>query len=260
MRCSSNDRPPRRQRLPALAVILVAAALAATGGPPAPEPANLLRNGGFEENRGAGTVPDGWGFVDETRDAVGWTAPRAERSIGGIGPRSGRFLAGCDTEMMGVDTNGKADDVPRSALFQTIRVPSGSRGIFSVYYNDIGSTALGHVSALRLAFTVNGAAIDSIRVPREVQGNRLGDGPGARGPSPGLRPGEWSRPFYRVSQRLSSNPQGRGDWTLASIPVAVGEQGGERALTLWIGIFDNQDSTEIGYWRIDDASFVIARR
>jgi hypothetical protein len=29
------------------------------------------------------------------------------------------------------------------------------------------------------------------------------------------------------------------------------------ALTVWVGIFDNQDSTEVGYWRIDDAALVL---
>jgi hypothetical protein len=251
MRSSSSDGASfLRRRLTVPAIVLAAAALAAMGEPAAPEPANLLRNGGFEENRGEGTVPDRWGFVDENGDSIGWTAPRAERSIGGIGPRAGRFLAGCDTEMMGVDTNGPPDGVPRSAIFQTVRAPAGARGTFSVHYNDIGSTALGHVSALRLAYTVGGGTLGSIRTPAAGEEEAA-----ARE----ARRGVWSRQFFRVSQRIPSNPEAAGDWTLASIPVAVpgAPGGGDVNITVWIGIFEPQNSTEIGYWRIDDAALIL---
>jgi hypothetical protein len=231
--------------------LLFAAAVACFVAGDARADTNLLVNSGFEENRGVGSVPVGWRAIDENFDFFGWVAPRCERSIGGIGPRSGRYMIGLDTELMGVDTNDQQSDVARAAIYQTITVPPGTRGTFSIYINDLGSTALGHVSAIRLAYTVNNTEIGTIKVAGKTDS---ADDRAAKS-----APNTWSKPFYRVSQRLADAPDALGDWTLASIPVEVAAGDKPVQLTLWIGIFDNQNSTEIGYWRIDDASFVVER-
>lgn len=209
-------------------------------GPAVAQP-NLLRNGGFEEHRGVGTIPDGWEVEDELFDYSGWIAPRVERRIGALLPRTGRFMAGMDTEQMGVDSNGRDYETPRAAIRQTVTVTGPADGVFSIFFNDTGTSGLGYLSILRLAYTLDGTAIGDIRLPEEK--------PGAVEHGPGL----WSRRFHRVSQNLPGTLEATGDWTRASIPVRV-EAAGPVRLTVWIGIFDNQNSTEVGYWRIDDAA------
>ncbi len=211
---------------------------------------DLLINGGFEQHKGVGTIPAGWQALDENLEFFGWVAPRVERSIGGVGPRTGRYMIGLATDMMGVDTNDRQYRLPRSAIFQTLTVPGGTRGTFSVYYNDLGSTALSHVSAIRLAYTIDNAEISTIKFPKEL---------GSKPAAPGTGPGLWSKPYFRVSQKLPSTQAAVGDWSLAAIPILVETDAPEARLTLWIGIFDHQNSTELGYYRIDDASFVIDR-
>lgn len=223
--------------------------------PPPPVGKNLLVNGGFEEHNGLGTVPDGWHVVDEYFDYRGWVAPRVARRIGGVGPRTGRYFVGLDTEMLGVDTNRRESHIPRAALYQTITVPGRCAGTFSFFYNDLGSTALSHVSAIRLAYTVNESSISTIKAP-EVQFETAV----VRPDQPiewNEKPGYWSEPFYRVAQRLPDLQTAVGDWTFGSVRVVVDEGDDPVALTLWLGIFDRQGSTEIGYYRIDDVSFVL---
>ncbi len=241
MRYSSNRLPAVFRSL-AVACLLAGSAFAQT---------NLLVNGGFEDNHGVGTIPTGWQVLDEHLEYFGWIAPRVEQRVAGIGPRTGRYMLALDTEMMGVDTNDQEFFVPRAAIFQTITVPGKTRGTFSVYYNDIGSTALGHVSATRLAYTIDNTEISTIKVAEP---------PRAGAPAAPPRPNTWSKSFYRVSQKLGQAPAATGDWTLASIPVLVDAGDKPVRLTLWIGIFDNQNSTEIGYWRFDDASFTTDNR
>jgi hypothetical protein len=238
---------------------------------------NLLVNGSFEQHSGVGTVPEGWQVVDEHAEYYGWIAPRVERRIGRILPRSGRYMIGLDTEMMGVDTRGKDYDTPRSAIYQTITVPGRTRGTFSIYYNDIGTTALSHLSAIHLAYTINHQEIQRIEIPLPLPQEEMappGEG-AARDPAPAsplsippgrrllpdgsLPPDTWSRAFYRVSQQMPFAEDALGDWSLASIPVRVDADEPTVKLTLWIGIFDRQNSTERGYWRIDDAAFVLDR-
>lgn len=205
---------------------------------------NQLVNGGFEQNGGPGTVPVGWEADDELFGYFGWIAPRAERRIGDLWPRTGRFMIGLDSEQMGIDSNGQDYDTPRAAIRQTVKLPGGARGVFSIYYNDIGSTGLAYISVIHLAYTIDSTDIGMIHMPqkREPQGMLV------KG-----EPGVWSRPFHRVSQKLPGSHTSTGDWTLASIPVTV-PNGSKAEVTVWIGIFDNQNSTEVGYWRIDDAS------
>ncbi len=207
---------------------------------------SLLRNGGFEENTGVGSIPSGWGAVDENAEFWRWLAPRAERRIGGLPARSGRFMVGLDTEQLGVDTAGEAGHIPRAALYQTITVPGRTRGTFRVFYNDLGSGALAHVSAVHLAYTVDTIEIGDIGYPF-----------GAKNDPPSRREERalWSQPFYRVEQDLPSNEEAAGDWTPSTLHVEIDEPADSVELTLWIGIFDHQNSTELGYWRIDDASF-----
>lgn len=209
---------------------------------------NLLKNPGFEENNGIGTVPAQWHAVDENFEYWGWIGPRVEREIAGIAPRSGRYLVGLDTEMMGVDTNGSDYLIARSGLYQTIPVPGRCRGTFSVFYNDLRSTALSHVAAVRLAYTIDNTDIRSIKTPVSRNNEKLPEQP------PG--PGVWSKSHYRVGQHLEHSQTAIGDWTLATLPVIVDTDRQEVKLTLWIGIFENQSGTEIGYYRLDDASFV----
>jgi len=215
--------------------------------PPTPG-RNLLRNPGFEQHNGIGTIPTHWQAIDEHIDYFGWIAPRAERIVGNIGPRSGRYLAGLDLDMLGVDTNDKGYHIPRAALFQTVEGRGQSNGTFSLHYNDLESSALSHIAAIRLAYTVNHTAISDIRFPADSS------------PEPTLEtasPDIWSKPFFRVSQRLPHSQTAVGDWTRAAIPVVVKSTDERVRLTLWIGIFDHQNSTEVAYYRIDDASFVI---
>lgn len=209
---------------------------------------NLLRNPGFEEQAVEGAIPPGWQAVDENFEYWGWIAPRVERKIGTVVARSGRFMAGLDTEMMGVDTNGTEYHIPRSALFQTVTVPGKTRGRFSIYYNDLGSSALSHVSALRLAYSVDHAEIRRIEFPA---------GKGHKPDSGRLPQNLWSEPFFRVSQRLPTAYTAVGDWSFAAIDLVVNSNSQQVALTVWIGVFDHQNSTEIGYWRIDDAALIL---
>ena len=60
MRSSSSDAWRRRLRSTAVLAAATAASLAALVGMPAPGPVNLLRNGGFEENRGPGAMYARW--------------------------------------------------------------------------------------------------------------------------------------------------------------------------------------------------------
>ena len=161
-------------------------------------------------------------------------------------------MAACDTESMGVDSNGEDDDTPRSAIFQTIAVPAGTRGFFSVYVNDIGSSALGHISAVRLGYTLGSEDIRRLAVPPRGREPLDAPAPASAGEA---KEGAWSRPFFRVSESLPYHREGIGGWALASIPVTVPPGEGMARLTLWIGIFDLQHSTELGYWRLDDAAF-----
>jgi hypothetical protein len=222
--------------------LLIAAASA-----PAAVPSNLLVNGGFEQNNGEGTIPYGWRVDDELFGYFGWIAPRVERRIGELWPRTGRFMAGLDSELMGIDSNGMDYDTPRAALRQTVTVTGPAQGTFSIYFNDIDSTSLAYISVIRLAYTIDSNDIGGIRVAE-----RGADAPAAKG-----RPGLWSRPFHRVSLKLEDSRTALGDWTKASIPVSVDAAKPAR-LTVWIGIFDNQNSTETGYWRIDDAALVLS--
>lgn len=262
MRSSSNRGSTRLAITPAAGAVLVglaalAVCLRATDSGEDSRPReNLLANGGFELHTGAGTIPRGWQVVDENEGYFGWIAPRAQSAVAGVWPRSGQAMAACDTEAMGVDSNGRDDDTPRSAIFQTIAVPAGTRGVFSVYVNDIGSSALGHISAVRLGYTIGSEEIQRLAVPRRAGRSR--DAP-KRAAAEEAREGAWSRPFFRVSQRLPYHREGIGDWAFASIPVAVPAGEGMARLTLWIGIFDLQNSTELGYWRLDDAAFRIER-
>jgi hypothetical protein len=210
---------------------------------------NLLTNPGFEENSGTGTVPAGWHAIDENFEYWGWIAPRAERRIGDVAPRSGRYMAGLDTEMMGVDTNGSDYLIVRSGLYQTITVPGKCRGTFSIFYSDLWSTALSHVAAIRLAYTIDDTDIRSIKTPVPKDNEKLPEQP----PKPGL----WSKSHYRVAQHLPHSQTAVGDWTPATLPVVVDTDRREVKLTLWIGVFENQSGTEIGYYRLDDASFVL---
>ncbi len=247
MRCSSNSGAWRPGAV-LLAGLCAALPLAWCALVPGDDTrANLLVNGGFELNAGEGTVPRGWQVVDEHAGYFGWIAPRVRAEVGGVRARSGRAMAACDTESMGVDSNGRDEETPRSALFQTIVVPAGTRGEFSLFYNDLGSSALGHISALRLGYTLDSEDIRSLSV--------VAAGADAGAAAEAARAGVWSRPFFRVSQRLPFHRGGAGDWARAAIPVAL--PAGEKPvrLTLWIGIFDNQNSTELGYWRLDDAVF-----
>ena len=211
-------------------------------------PVDLLINGGFEQHDGLGTIPHGWEAVDEHFGFFRWIAPRVERRIGSVGPRSGRFFVGLDTEKLGVDTNDKDDPICRAALYQTIEVPGRCRGEFSLYYNDLGSSALSHVSAIRLAYTINSTEVSEIRYPFRAH---------ADPPAGGGVPAVWSPPWYRVSQTLPDTHTALGDWSPASIPVSVDAGDQPVRLTLWIGIFDHQHSTELGTYRVDDARFVL---
>jgi hypothetical protein len=210
---------------------------------------NLLKNPGFEENDGIGAVPRDWQYIDENFEYWGWVAPRTESEIGGIVPRSGRFMAGLDTEMLGVDTNGSDYLIVRSGLYQTITVPGKCRGTFSIYYNDMWSTALSHVACIRLACTIDNTDIRSIKTPLPNDNRKRGK------QQPAL--GWWSKSHYRVAQHLPHSQTAIGDWTLATLPVVIDTDRKEVQLTLWIGIFENQSGTEVGYYRIDDASFVL---
>lgn len=212
---------------------------------------NLLKNPGFEENNGLGTVSLNWQAIDENFEYWGWIAPRAEIEIGGIRPRSGRFMAGLDTEMMGVDTNGSDYLIVRSGLYQTITVPGKCRGTFTVFYNDLWSTALSHVASIRLAYTIDNTDIRSIKTPVPKDNEKL--------PKQPSKPGLWSKSHYRVAQHLQHSQTAVGDWTLATLPVVVDTERKEVKLTLWIGIFENQSGTEIGYYRLDDAGFVLEK-
>jgi hypothetical protein len=214
---------------------------------PAAAQSSLLVNGGFEQNNGVGTIPVGWQVDDELFDYIGWIAPRVEREIGAILPRTGRFMAGLDSELMGVDSNGMDYDKPRAAIRQTVTVSGPARGTFSVYFNDIGSTGLAYLSVIHLAYTIDSTDIHGIRIAERGSDAATGTG----------RPGVWSRQFHRVSLKLADSRTALGDWTLASIPVSVDAVSPVR-LTVWIGIFDHQNSTEVGYWRIDDAALVLS--
>jgi hypothetical protein len=261
MRCSSNRRSASSRSirvaslglLAALSAGLLAAAFRDGEDPPrrAEGTPNLLTNPGFEFSAVEGGIPQSWKVVDENADYFGWIAPRAVSLSGNVRPRSGRFMAACDTESMGVDSNGEDYPTPRGALFQTISVPAGVQGTFSVYYNDLGSSALGHISSMRLGYTIESEEIGKLRVPTT---ERATDPVSIKADS-AIREATWSRPFFRVSQRLPYHTDGIGDWALASIPVAVPEGSQGVRLSLWIGIFDQQNSTEVGYWRVDDASF-----
>lgn len=217
---------------------------------------NLLVNGGFEAHGGIGTIPDGWQAVDEfvvtdTLAYTGWVAPRVEERIGGIDPRNGRYMAGLDTEMMGVDTAGADFRLPRAALHQTLTIPGRCRGTFSIHYNDMYSGALSHIAAIRLAFTVNHQVINRIVLPVVPKGQR---------PPPWEAvPDVWSESFYRVTKELPYVHNPVSGWKLGEIDVALDHEDETVELTLWIGIFENQDSTEIGYYRIDDAAFVLKK-
>jgi hypothetical protein len=153
-------------------------------------------------------------------------------------------MIGLDSEQMGIDSHGQDYDTPRAAIRQTVKLPGGARGTFSVFYNDMGTTGLAYLSVIRLAYTINSTDVRSIRTPPK----RLPQAAAGK-----AEPGVWSKPFHRVSHRLPLSHAALGDWTLGSLPVDV-PRGSAVELTVWIGIFDNQDSTEIGYWRIDDAS------
>lgn len=213
-----------------------------------PAPTNLLANPGFERNRGVGTIPPHWHALDQNFEYARWIAPRIERRIGDIGPRTGRYMVGLATDMLGVDTNDEEVHILRSALHQTITVPGRTRGTFSLYYNDLGSSALCHIAAIRLAYTVNTTDMTRIKFPASFN---LESGP------PTIGPALWSKPFFRVSQQLPHSQTAVGDWSLASIPVVMDSSDAGVQLTLWIGIFENQRSTELGYYRIDDASFTV---
>ncbi|GMU23880.1 MAG: hypothetical protein AMXMBFR13_39580 [Phycisphaerae bacterium] len=255
-RSSSTDRVvpvqgprPAASLILALAVpLLASAAVPPTTTAPAGDPlTNLLANGGFEQHDGTGTLPHNWQAVDENFEYFGWIAPRVERRLGDVLPRSGRFMVGLATDAMSVDTNGREYHIPRSALYQTLTVPGRCRGEFSIYYNDLGSTALSHTSAIRLAYSINNDNPGHLRFPAQF----LAD-------VDQIRPGIWSRPFFRVSQQLPDTQTAVGDWTLAKIPVRIDQSELNARLTLWIGIFDHQNSTELAYYRIDDASFILS--
>jgi hypothetical protein len=280
MRSSSNKFDPVWLGVVALPVLLSLPAVSASqnGKVPATPAAvaskNLLVNGGFEQHDGLGTIPHGWEAVDEHFGFFRWIAPRVERRIGDVGPRSGEFFAGLDTEKLGVNTSDKEGQICRAALYQTVMVPGRCRGRFSLYYNDLGSTALSHVSAIRLAYTVNSTEISEIRFPAPPQGQLTADRQDGSAPAlqtyraneeqPTLKediaPAVWSEPWYRVSQKLPDSQTALGDWSPASIPVAVDAGDEPVRLTLWIGIFDHQHSTEIGYYRVDDASLVMSEK
>lgn len=209
---------------------------------------NLLVNGGFERNGGVGTVPEGWKTVDGDGDYFGWVGPRAEQRLGGVGARSGRWFAGLDTEKMGVDSNGQEYAKPRSAICQTVEIPRGSNGIFRLYYNDEGTTSLAFLSVIRLGYTIDS---DSISAFQGIVNEGPGEAPSRSGA------GMWSQRFHRVGHDAHQNVESLGGWTLAELPVTVPPGEGKARLTLWIGVFDNQNSSELGYWRVDDASLVL---
>lgn len=210
-------------------------------------PKNLLVNPGFEDNARIGHIPQGWRAVDENEEYWGWVGPRVERRISEVIPRTGTFMVGLASEVMGVDTNGEDFFTPRSALYQTIRVPGRCRGVFSVYYNDLETELLGHASTTRLAYSVNHADIHRITVPVSPQPS-LEDEP---------RPDFWSRKYFCVNQYQPLNYESTGDWTLIAMPVIVDTDEPEVDLTLWIGVFENQSGTAVAYWRYDDASFTL---
>ena len=237
------DKPATTGSVARSTVWLALGAIFVAGYGTAAAQSNLLINGGFEQNNGIGTIPLGWQVDDELSDYFGWVAPRIERRIGEIWPRTGRFMAGLDTELMGVDIHGRDYDTPRAAIRQTVTVSGPVRGAFSVYFNDVGSTGLAYVSVIRLAYTIGST---------DIRGIRLAESNPDAGPAD-VRPGLWSKRFHRVSQRLPGSRTATSDWTLASIPVVV-DSASPVALTVWVAIFDNQDSTEVGYWRIDDAA------
>lgn len=226
-------------------------------GPRWPMGKNLLVNGDFEAHGGVGTIPDGWEAVDEyvvtdNLAYTGWVAPRVETRLAGYAPRNGRFMVGLDTEMMGVDTAGADYKLPRAALYQTLTVPGRCQGTFSIHYNDRYSGALSHIAAIRLAFTVNHSVMKKIVLPIVPKGHH---------PPPWEAvPDVWSDSFYRVTKELPFVHNPVSGWKLGEIEVAVDHGDEPVELTLWIGIFENQDSTEIGYYRIDDASFVLKER
>ncbi len=240
--------------------------------PAAQEGKDLLANGSFEENGGVGTIPYGWNALDEHAGYKGWVAPRAERWLGGIGPRSGKWLAGIDTERMAVDTNGKDYNTPRAALYQTIGVPRGITGTFRIFYNDIGSFGLSYVSTLRLAYTLDSEDIRSISSddrPWQRDRGTFGGRAATSRPRPGQShqrsprtgrsstPGRWGPLLHRVAKNLADSPTAIGNWAPGELRVVVPPGEGPVQLTLWIGVFDYQNSTERGYWRVDDASFVV---
>ncbi|MBN2581951.1 MAG: hypothetical protein JXL80_02710 [Planctomycetes bacterium] len=235
-------------RLILLALLLPLLAGAASSTQPAGGArVNLLANGGFEQHDGIGTIPRHWQVLDENFEYFGWIGPRVERQVSGILPRTGRFMVGLATDAMNVDTNDREYHIPRSAIYQTIAVPGRGRGTFAIYYNDFGSSALAHTSAIRLAYTISNDNPAHLRFPA------------AFSPEPAkTKPGIWSCPFFRVSQRLPHSQTAVGDWTRAAIPVRLDRPEPEIRLTLWIGIFDHQNSTELAYYRIDDASFTLA--
>jgi len=238
--CSSFSDASRLRRV-ALGLLSITFAVSS-----AAAQSNLLVNGGFERNNGVGTIPFGWQADDELFDYTGWVAPRVERRVGEIYPRTGRFMVGLDSELMGVDSNGMDYDRPRAALRQTVTVSGAAQGTFSVYFNDVGSTGLAYLSVIRLAYTIDSIDVRHIRVAERRPGAAVENS----------RPGVWSRPFHRVSQKLPGSRTALNDWTLASVPVVVAVAAPVK-LTVWIGIFDNQNSTEVGYWRIDDAVLVL---
>ncbi len=219
-----------------------------------PRGVNLLVNPGFEEHGGVGTIPVGWEAVDEfvvtdTMAYTGWIAPRVETRIARVPPRNGRYMVGLDTQMMGVDTADSEHTLPRSGMYQTVRVPGKCRGTFSMHYNDIYSGAIGHVSAIRLGATVNDRNMKAIKLLRVGKNEHPPKWTGA--------PGIWSEPFFRVTEGLPSVHNPVSGWKRGEIEIILDVPDPAVDLTLWIGIFDNQSSTEIGYYRIDDAAFVL---
>lgn len=194
---------------------------------------NELVNGDFEIQAVAGTVPFGWKAWDENAGYEHWMACRSERILAGVLPWRGEWMAAIDTDRIGVNTNGEDFGTPRAALYQTLELPRGTEGVFSLRYNDLGSTSGAWVSAIRLGCTIDSENLNDLTVPEA-----------AKAPS-------WSKPFYKTAVENG----GKGDWTRAKIPVHIPPGEGNAKVTFWIGVFDNSSGTEIGYWRVDDARF-----
>ncbi len=202
------------------------------GGETAQKP-NEIINGDFEIQPVRGTIPNGWKAWDENAGYERWIACRSEQILAGVLPYHGEWMAAIDTDRMGVNTNGEDFGTVRAALYQTLEMPRGIRGVFRIRYNDLGSTSGAWVSGIRLGCTIDSEDLNDLAIPET-------------GKTPA-----WTRLYYKAAIENG----GTGDWMTATLPVEVPPGEGNARVTLWIGIFDNSSGTEVGYWRVDDARF-----